>query len=87
MKSFQCDLRQLGKHTCTCYGPRVSKHVASSFALVDFDIWGSGCICSSWGYFYFATLIDNFLFLGFPKKNHHYEVFCIFQKFLVEIET
>ena len=58
VKSFRCKSCQLGKHTRISYGSRVNKCVA--FVLVHFDIWGPSRACSTLGYFYFVTFIDNF---------------------------
>lgn len=64
------------------------KRVASPFALVHSDIWGTSCVVWRLDYQYFVTFIGNFsrstwIFL---MKNR-LVVFTIFQTFCSEINT
>jgi len=79
--SFQCESCQFGKHTHHTYGTRVNKSALSPFALVHY-IWGPSRVCSTLGFYYFVTFIDDFsrctwLFLMKNCSN----VFSIFQGF------
>lgn len=88
LSSFECQSCQLGKHTRHTYSQRVNKSASSPFALVHSDIWGPTRVCSTLGYYYFVTFIDDFsrctwLFL---MKNR-YDVFNIFQGFCAEVQN
>ena len=60
VKSLQCESCQLGKHVSRTCSLCANKRVVSPFALVHSGIWGPSRVCSTLGYFYFVTFIDDF---------------------------
>ena len=83
-----CESCQLGKHTRISFPKRLNNQAKSPFELVNTDVWGPCRIVSTLGFQYFVTFIDDYsqctwLFL---KKNQA-ELYSIFQKFYVEIQT
>lgn len=73
-------------HVCQSYRSSVSKCIASPFTLVHSDIWGPSRVCSTLGYSYFVTFIDDFLRCTWIfLMKYHPDVFNIFQSFSHEI--
>lgn len=61
VSTLEHKLSKFGKHSRSFFSDKVNKRVAFSFALVDFDIWGSSCVVSCLCYQYFVAFIDDFL--------------------------
>ncbi|RVW77227.1 Retrovirus-related Pol polyprotein from transposon TNT 1-94 [Vitis vinifera] len=88
LSSLTCESCQLGKHTRVSFPKRLNNRAKSPFELVHTDVWGPCQTTSTLGFQYFVTFIDDYsrctwLFL---MKNRA-ELFSIFQKFFVEIQT
>ena len=88
LSSLACESCQLGKYTRISFPKRLNNRAKSPFELVHTDVWGPCRTVSTLGFQYFVTFIDNYsrctwLFL---MKNWA-ELFFIFQKFYVEIQT
>ncbi|XP_028222051.1 uncharacterized protein LOC114403344 [Glycine soja] len=60
LSSLHCDSCQFGIHTRSSFPSRVNKRAASSFALVDLDVWGPSRVITPTGFKYFVTFIDGF---------------------------
>jgi len=65
-----------------------SKSAASTFSLVHSNIRGPNLVCSSLGFYYFVTFIDDFsrctwVFLLKNRSN----IFSVFQSFSHEIQN
>ena len=86
--SLACESCQLGKHTRVSFPKRLNNRAKSPFELVHIDVWGPCQIASTLGFHYFVTFIDDHsrCTLLFLMKNRA-ELFSIFQKFYVEIQT
>lgn len=80
-KSFQCEFCPSGKHTCTRYGPRFNKRVALWYVLVYSNIWGSNHVFSTLEYFYFATLINYFMYWIFQWRRIIFKFSLFFKVF------
>lgn len=88
LSSLHCDSCQFGIHTRSSFPSRVNKRAASSFALVDLDVWGPSRVITPTGFKYFVTFIDGFsryTWLWLTKNNP--ELFSIFEKIYNEIKT
>ena len=88
LSSLACESCQLRKHTRVSFPKRLNNGAKSPFELVHTDVWSPCRIASTLGFQYFVTFIDAYsqctwLFL---MKNRA-ELFSIFQKFYVEIQT
>ena len=88
LSSIECESCQLGKHARVSFPQRLDQWTKSPFELVHIDIWGSSLAGSTLGFQYFVTFIDDYsrctwLFL----MKTRVELFSIFQKFHVEVQT
>ena len=88
LSSIKCESCQLGKHTRVQFPRCLDQRTKSPFELAHTDVWGPFRIESTFGLWYFATLIDDYshctwLFLIKTRA----ELFSIFHKFHAEVRT
>ena len=88
LSSLTCESYQLGKHTRVSFPKRLNNRAKSHFKLVHTDVWGPCRTASTLEFQYFVTFIDDYsrCTWSFLMKNRA-ELFSIFQKFCVEIQT
>ena len=88
LSSIECESCQLGKHTRVPFPKRLDQRTKSPFKLVHTDVWDPSRTEPTLGSRYFVTFIDDYshctwLFLMKTRA----ELFSIFQKFHVEVQT
>lgn len=60
LSSLECESCQLGKHTPTS-SKQLNKRASSLFSLVHSHIWGSSRVGTTFGFYYFVTLLMTIL--------------------------
>ena len=88
LSSIEYESYQLGKHTRVPFPKRLDQRTKSPFKLVHTDVWDPSRTEPTLGSRYFVTFIDDYshctwLFLMKTRA----ELFSIFQKFHVEVQT
>ena len=88
LSSIECESCQLEKHTRVSFPKRIDQRTKSPFDLIHTDVWGPSRTEFTLGFQYFVTFIDDYsrctsLFLMKTRA----ELFSIFQKFHVEVQT
>ena len=88
LSSIECESCQLRKHTRVPFPKHLDQRTKSHFVLVHTDVWGPSWIECTLGFRYFVTFIDDYSCCTwlFSMKTRA-ELFSIFQKFHVEVQT
>ena len=60
LSSIECELCQLGKHTCVPFPKHLDQRTKSPFEVVHTDVWGPSQTKSTLGFQYFVTFIDDY---------------------------